>query len=166
MIGNEIVVTSPHGRKIEGIIAGTPKPGTMMQVKAAVAPIGGRFTYEVFGTTSVGGDGAPRELLILDIDAGQGFTYDSAYQDGKRGFLWAPLPGDELNVRKADISGTSSATEDLAIGQRLLIVDGTGKISPVAVGVIASPVVYPFVCLETLVDQPAETLVWCRVSMF
>ena len=42
---NVIVVTSPNGRKIEGIISGTPKPGTWMQIKPSVAPINGRFTW-------------------------------------------------------------------------------------------------------------------------
>ena len=52
-------------------------------------------------------------------------------------------------------------TEDLAIGDRLLVVQGTGLISKVAVGLIASPVSYPWQALETLVDQPAETLIHC-----
>ncbi len=161
MQGTEIIVASPYGRKIEGIISGTPKPGTMMQVKNT-AIINGRPTFETYAPGV--GDGAPRPLLILDIDAYQGFTYNDAYVTLTRGFVWALLPGDEVNVRKADISGTGSATEDVAIGQRHLIVDGTGKISSVAVGVIASPVVYPFIAMEVIVDQPAETLIHCMVS--
>lgn len=165
MKGNEIVVNSQYGKKIEGIISGTPKPGTLMQIKTAVEPVNGVHTWEAYnpvggGSPSLQGDGAPALTAVLDIDSLQGKGFDDAYVSGTRGFLWVPLPGDEINVRKADISGTGSATEDLAIGDRLLIVAGTGLVSKVAVGLIASPVAYPFQVMETLVDQPAETLVW------
>ena len=164
MKGNKIVVKSPFGRDGEGLVSGTPKPGTLMQIKASVEPVGGKFTYEAYAPGV--GDGAPRELIILTEDDYQGKTADDAYVSGTRCFLWFPLPGDELNVRKANISGTSSATEDLNIGERLLIVDGTGFVSPVAVGLANASAVYPFVALETLNDQAAEALVHCRVSMF
>lgn len=162
MKGQEVVIRADSQRKIEGIISGTPKPGTMMQLKASVEPVGGRHTYEAYAPGV--GDGAPQELLILDIDHLQGKTWDDAYVTATRGFLHSLVAGDEVNVRKADISGTGSALEDLNIGEKMLIVDGTGKASPLAVGVAASPVSYPFVTLETVTDQPAETLVWCRVT--
>ena len=170
MKGNAIVLTSPYGQKKEGVIDGTPKPGTCMQIKTATAvDSGGRHTFTTYspvtgGSPSLTGDGAPSLILLLQEDNSQGFSFDTAYVSGKRGSCWAPLPGDEVNVRKADISGTGSATEDLAIGDRLLIVGGTGMISKVAVGIIASPVSYPFQAMESLVDQPAETLVWCIVT--
>lgn len=160
--GADIVLNASTMKKIEGIISGTPKPGTIMQVKAATEPVMGRLTYETYAPGV--GDGAPRALYILDIDYTQGKTEADAYVSGTRGFLYALRNGDEVNVRKADISGTGSATEDLAIGDRCLVVDGTGMISKVAVGIIASPVSYPFVVQETLTDQPAESLVHCMVS--
>ena len=168
MKGNNIILTSPHGQPKEGTVSGTPKPGTLGQIKTAVEPIDGRPTWEIYapltgGNPSLAGDGAPGGIFIFDIDFDQGFSYDTAYVSGKRCFLWAPLPGDEVNVRKADITGTGTATEDVAIGDRLLVVQGTGFVSKVAVGLIASPVSYPFQALETLVDQPAETLIWCMV---
>ena len=163
MKGSNIVLKS-NGHKVEGIISGTPKPGTLMQIKASTEPVGGRYTYEAYAPAV--GDGAPRPLIILDTDFLQGKTESDAYVSGTRGFLQHLAPGDEVNVRKADISGTGSPTEDLNIGERLLVVDGTGMVSPLAVGIIASPVTYPFTCLETLVDQPAETLVHCFVSNY
>lgn len=162
---NEIVLKKmSDGQRIEGIISGTPKPGTFMQVKAATEPVGGRLTYEVYAPGT--GDGTPRQLLLLDIDDEQGKTADDAYVTGTRGFLHICLPGDEVRVRKADITGTGSAREDLAIGDRLLIVDGTGKAAKVAVGVANASAVYPLVSQQTLVDQPAETLVHVRISGF
>lgn len=163
-MGNAIVVNSPHGRKLEGIVSGTPKPGTWMQIKPSVAPVGGRHTWEAAGTSGNVGDGSPRLLAILDVDQYQGKTVDDAYVSGTRCFLWCPLPGDELNVRKADISGTSSALEDLNIGEKMLIVDGTGLSSPLAVGIVASPATYPMTVLETVTDQPAETLVHVMIN--
>lgn len=162
MKGNDIILNASTLKKVEGIISGTPKPGTMMQVKAATVAIGGRLTYEIYAPAA--GDGAPRELLILDIDYLQGKTVSDAYVSGTRGFLYALRTGDEVNVRKADISGTGSATEDVAVGDRFLIVDGTGMISKVAVGVVNAGAVYPFTAQETFVDQQAETLVHCVVN--
>lgn len=171
MKGTEIVVSAnPTGRKVEGLISGTPKPGTCMQIKTAVEPVGGRHTWEIYnpvagGSPSLAGDGAPALVAVLDIDHTQGKIFSDAYVSGTRGFIWIPGFGEELNVRKADITGTSSATEDVAIGDRLMIIQGTGFVSKIAVGLVASPVAYPFQSLETLVDQPVETLLWvifCR----
>lgn len=162
MKGTEIMLNASSQKKVEGIIADTSKPGTIMQVKASTEPVGGRLSYVAYAPGV--GDGAPRPLYILDTDYLQGKTYDDAYVSGTRGFLYALQPGDEVNVRKADISGTGSASEDLAIGDRCLVVDGTGKISKVAVGIANASAVYPFQVLETLTDQPAETLVHCRFS--
>lgn len=162
---NEIVLKKmSDGQRLEGIISGTPKPGTFMQIKAATEPVGGRYTYEVYAPAA--GDGTPRQLLILDIDDEQGKTNDDAYEDGKRGFLHVCMPGDVIKARKADIAGTGSAREDLAIGDRLLIVDGTGKVAKTAVGVANASAVYPLVSMQALVDQPAETLVMVQVSGF
>lgn len=158
--GNRILVAG-NARRIEGYINGTPKPGVMMQVHTT-APVGGRNYFTTYAPAA--GDGAPRAPLILDIDGVQGKTADDAYVSGKRGFLWALVAGDEVNVRKADITGTGSATEDVTVGMRLLVVDGTGMISTVAVGIIASPVSYPFVALEAITDQPAEMLVYCMCT--
>lgn len=165
-MGNAIVVTSPFGRKLEGIVSGTPKPGTWMQIKPSVAPINGRFTWEPAGTSGNVGDGAPRLLAILNIDLYQGKTADDAYVSGTRCFMWVPMPGDELNVRKADLSGTGTATEDLNVGEKMLIVDGTGLSSPVVVGVAASPIVYPMTVLEAVTDQPAEQLVHVQINHY
>lgn len=163
MKGNEIIAsTEPRGVFLEGIISGTPKPGTMMQVKASTEPVNGKFTYEAYAPAT--GDGAPQVTIVLREDHLQGKGVDDAYETGKRGFLYVPAAGEMLNVRKADISGTGSATEDLNIGEKLLIVDGTGKVSPVAVGIANAGVKYPFTAMETITDQPAEMLVYCMFN--
>ena len=76
--GNEIVLTSPYGRKMEGIIDGTPKPGTIMQIKAATAAVGGRLTWEVYNRDATG-NRPQGPIAVLDIDHLQGRTADDAY---------------------------------------------------------------------------------------
>lgn len=165
--GREIVTkTKDNNRIINGIIGDTSKPGTMMEIKPNVEPVGGLFTYRKYQPGT--GDGSPKELLILDLDPNQGKTETDAYVSGTVGRLYSLLPGDTVNVRKADISGTGSPTESDLIGDRLLIVDGTGLVANVAVGNEHAKSVRPFVVLETLAigDQQAESLVHCRVSGF
>lgn len=164
MKGQEIVVSAiPNGKIIEGIISGTPKPGTHMQVKNSVEPVNGRHTWETYAPGS--GDGSPRLTAILNIDHLQGKTYDDAYVTGTRCFLYIPAPGDEVNVRKANLSGTGTGVEDLNIGERMLIVDGTGMVSPVAVGIANTSFAnYPYTSLETVNDQQIEMLIWCMFT--
>lgn len=168
MKGTEIVVSAePRGRTYEGIVSGTPKPGTHAQIKTAVEPVQSRHTWEIWnpvagGNPSLGGDGARGgPITLFDINHNEGKLFSDAYVTATRCYLFMPHIGDECNVRKADIAGTSSVTEDLAIGDRLLVVQGTGLVSKVAVGLIASPPSYPWQVMETLVDQPVEWLFWC-----
>jgi hypothetical protein len=161
--GIEIVLSFVGGegrQRIEGIINTAQSPGTIMQMTTA-APIGGRFTFDVWAPGT--GDGTPGAQYILDTDGDEGKLFSDAYQAGKRGFLHQILPGDEVNVRKADIAGTGSATESVAIGDKFYVVDGTGKISKVAVGVLNANAQQKFQSQETLTNIAAETLVWCRV---
>lgn len=163
--GNCVVVSpQPRGTYLEGFISGSLKPGTHLQIQASTAAVGGKFTYEVYAPGT--GDGTPRPVLVLDMRTELGQTADTATVSGELYRIYAPVNGDELNVRKADISGTGSATEDLNIGERMLIVDGTGMVSPIAVGVANAAAVYPYTSLEAVTDQAAEQLVWCRFSPY
>lgn len=154
-LGNEIILSpEPRGRFFEGTIEGTPKPGTLMQIKAATEPVNGRYTYEAYNRAA---DGDRYPLLVLLPDHYQGKTATDAYVTGTRGFLYAPLPGDELNVLKGDVSGTA---DDFAIGDMLMIDDGTGKV----IATTGTPEAEPFVCLETVTDPTADQLVHVFVS--
>lgn len=129
-----------------------------MQIKAATEPdAGGRFTWEVYDKS---GSGAPGLIAVLDYDFAQGKTYNDAYEDGKRGFIYIPLPGDELNMLVADLSGTG-ATSDFAIGDLLIPQDGTGKLIDATVSGTASYTARPFQVLETYNDMAGDT--WLRV---
>lgn len=153
--GKEIIVSAdPKGVFLEGIISGTPKPGTCMQVKAATAMVGGRFTYEIYAP---GTDGDQRPVIVLLPDSLQGRLATDAYVTGTRGFLYCPAPGEELNMLMLDIAGTA---DDHAIGDILMIDSGTGQL----IITTGSPEMESFICLETAVDPAADALLLCMYT--
>src|SRR4051812_27733305 len=102
--GNEIIVTSnPKGMFLEGIVSGTPKPGTMMEIKPSAGYAANRFTWQVF---QPGTDGKKRLCVVLLPDQLQGKLATDAYVDGTRCFLYCPIPGEEMNILLADVAGT------------------------------------------------------------
>jgi hypothetical protein len=148
-MGNEIIVSAnPDKQFVEGVISGTPKPGTVMQIKSSAGLIGGRFTYEVYNPDA---DGDRRTVFILLPDYLQGALMTAAYVDGTRGFLYVPRAGEEFNMLLGDVAGTG----DVHTTGELLIVDkGTGKL----VATTGSPESEPFRLLETLSALTADTL--------
>lgn len=155
--GNEILVTAqPRGRFLEGIISGTPSPGTVMQIKEATEPVGGRHTWEVYDAAA---DGNQRLIAVLLQDTLQGKIATDAYEDGDRCFLYCPLPGDDMNML-VTASGTSTG-DSQAIGDLYIVEDGTGML----IATTGTPEAEPFVCLETVSDVTAAgTLVWCMFT--
>lgn len=155
--GSEIVVTSnPKGMFLEGLIDGTPKPGTMMQIKAATEPVNGRPTWTAYNRDA-DGDRPAGPVAILLPDHLQGKTTADAYVSGDRGFLYAPIAGEELNVLCANLTGTGSGTDDaFAIGDLLIPDDGTGKFLKTT----GSVEIEPFCVLETVAAIVADTLVF------
>lgn len=151
MKGSKIIVSAdPGGVFMEGIISGTPKPGTCMQQKAGVATVGGRFTYEAYAP---GTDGLARPVYILLPDVLQGGLYNTAYVSGDRGFLYSPRSGEDFNMLVLDIAGTA---DDIAIGSLWIINDGDGKL----VANTGSPNMISFQANEVVTDPVADTYVW------
>lgn len=147
--GNGIIVSAdPKGKFLEGIISGTDKPGTMMQIKAATAKQNGRFTWEAYNRSADGNRGI-RAILLHDDKQGQLAT--DAYVTGKRCFLYVPISGEEMNILFGNQSGTG---DDIAIGDYLIADDGTGKFykSPGSVDD------EPFIALEAVSDPTADQL--------
>ena len=121
-IGDGIIVSAePKGMYLEGIISGTPKPGTMMQLKAATAQVAGEYTWEVYNPNA---SGDPRLVAILLADELQGGVVSQAYVSGSRGFLYCPLPGEICNILVKDVAGTGDTH---AIGDRMYAEAGSGK---------------------------------------
>lgn len=155
--GNEIIVSAePRGRFLEGIVSGTPKPGTVMQIQAGTAADGnGKHTWEVFNADA---DGDQRLIAVLLPDWGQGKTATDAYVTGTRCFLYVPIAGEELNMLVANVSGTS---DTFSVGDVLMVDDGTGKL----IATTGSPESEPFIILEAVTTAlTADTLQWCMYT--
>lgn len=152
--GNTILIsTDPRGRKTEGYITGTPKPGIMLMLDVSEAERGGRFTWEPFNRTF---DAQMGLVAVLLEDELQGVNNDTAYVTGARCFLYFPLPGDELNMLFQNQAGTA---DDVAFGDYFVVDDGTGKM--LATTGTAADKSEPFQALEVVTDPTEDTLVHC-----
>lgn len=151
--GSEIISSSPpKGQFLEGIVSGTPKPGVIMELKAGVAPVNGRYTYQAFS----GSSGAKTPVIVLIEDKLQGKLATDAYVDGTRCFMYCPINGEELNMLFANIAGTGDA---FAIGDVMMTQTATGKLIADSSG--ASK---PFKCMETVAALTVDTLVHCMFT--
>lgn len=150
--GTEIIVSSePRGVFKECIVSGTPKPGTVMQIKAATEPVGGAFTYEAYDRAY---DAMPSPIAVLLPDRLQGKLETEAYTSGDRGFLYFPVAGEELNMIIENVAGTA---DDYAIGDLLEVNDGTGKLQDASTSTLNNRAA-PFTVLETITDPTADYL--------
>lgn len=148
--GNEIIVTSnPMGVRVEGVVSGTPKPGTVMEISAVAT--NGEKTFRVY---QPGTDGDRRPIFVLLPDHLQGKLATEAFTSGDRVQCYVPVAGEELNMLVADVSGTG---DDHAVGELLIVDTGTGKL----IATTGSPESEPFQLLETLTDPSADQLAWC-----
>lgn len=155
MLGNNIILTpEPRGRRSEAY-NGTEAdilPGTCVQfIAAGTEDSGGRLGVEPY---NVAASGTPKVVWVVDFDYLQGKTADDAIEAGKRLFLYAPLPGDELNMLVNDQSGTG-ASSDFSVGDPLKIEDGTGLLIDGALG--TAGISNPFECMENYSDMAADT---------
>ncbi len=160
-----IIVSTVHQQqKFEGIISGTPKPGTCMTLKNT-ALSGTRFTWEAFNAG--GRDGGFQIICVLLEDDKSGSNSGTAYTNGARGFLYCPASGEQLNMLVADLSGTASASELYSIGQLFTPQDAVGKLLPQ--NLASTPARKPFVSLEATVlssAYAADTLHWMMYTGF
>ena len=166
MRGSRVLISeNPRGRFLEGIVDGTPKPGTLMQVAATAVDGNGRHTWGVYDRDA-DGDNPAGPLAVL-LERGEGYTPftgsgasrvndgGTAYVAGDVCFLYCPLPGDETNLLWAT-SGTSTG-DSLTVAQIGMPEDGTGFILDTT-GVECEPVI----AMEALSDTVAGgTMVWC-----
>jgi hypothetical protein len=172
--GNCILITAdPKGYAEEIIVSGTPKPGTVMELKGSVAEIGGRRTFEAAGTTAANstysgmaadGNRIPIAVLLCAADPwgaaiNPWIGHDVAYADGDHGVVYYPSMGEELNMLIKDESGTG-ADQDFSVGDKLIVDDGTGKLLRSA----STPESEPFIILEALTDLAADVLAPCQYT--
>ncbi len=151
-LGNKIIVSgNPLGIFKEGIISGTPKPGTCMEIKQTATLTAGRPTYQAWTKAT----GAYGQVVVL-CEGGQGQDADTAYVTGTRGFLYCPIPGDVLNLRVANQGGTA---EDANIGDLFAITQTTGLL------IHNSANVFPcFTAIEDKASAGGEYLLACEFN--
>lgn len=154
--GNSIIVTAePRGRRMWCKIDGTPSPGVVMTPKPGTTiDSNGTIEMEPAGVTAglMTADGTRIPIAVLLEDSRQGKTVSDAYADGDLAEVYYPLPGEELNIRFLNQSGTG---DDVVAGTTLMIVDdGTGQIIPTT----GSPESEPFLALESITDPTADQL--------
>jgi hypothetical protein len=156
MKGSVILLASnPRGLFLEGIMYGTPYPGTLMTVKAATEPVGTKYTWEPYNTD---GNGV-RNLIAVLLEPFHGASYSTIYASGERCRLYVPAMGEEMNML-VSASGTGTG-DSVAIGDLLIPVDGTG----VLIKTTGTPEIEPFLCLETAADVVAAgTLLHCMYT--
>jgi hypothetical protein len=161
-IHETILVFGKSGRILEGIVSGTPYPGTVMQRKAATEPVGGAYTYEAYNRDADGNRPAGALWVLLEpgvLDPSKLIT--DAYADGARCRLYCPVPGDWL-LMLVSKAGTGTG-DSIAIGDILIVDDGTGYL----VATTGSPENEPFSAIETMSDVEADgTLTLCEFTGF
>lgn len=151
--GSGIIISAdPKGEFKEGIVSGTPKPGTVMEI-SSFTMVGGRFTWQAFSPTS----GNRRLIAVLLPDDLQGQLASSAYVTGTRCFLYCPVAGEELNMLLADVAGTA---DDHTAGETLIVQTTTGKL----IATTGSPQSEPFRLCETVTDPTSDTLAHCMYT--
>jgi len=149
-LGKNIIVSGePKGKNLDVIVDGTPKPGTLMTLKAATEPVSGMHTYEAFNRDA---DGDLAEIAILLPDVEQGIDELTAFATGTVGKVYFPLMGETVNALVANLAGTADA---FAIGDYLIVDNGTGKL----IATTGSPQSEPFKVLETVAGLTADKLV-------
>lgn len=151
--GRTILITAhPQGRFLEGTILGTPKPGVVMSIETPFYE-GGWHRWEPFA----GSSGHRGLIAVLLEDKLQGKTVDDAYVTGTRGFLYCPIPGEELNMLIADVEGTGDTHLVL---EQLMVQTATGKLIAQS-----SPEAEPFILLQAIATaQTADTLYPCMFT--
>lgn len=147
--GTIILTPNPKGTFINGIVSGTPKPGTVLQIVPGTAKVGNRLTWRV---PTLAADGERTLIAVLIEDNLQGKTVSDAYVTGTECTLYCPVPGEELNVLFNNVAGTG---DDVAVGDKLIVDTGTGKFN-VTTG---TPESEPFHATEAVTDPTADTLV-------
>lgn len=151
---NTIVAESePKGKFYEGIISGTPLPGTAMQIQAGTLDKSGTYTWEALNQNAgAGATTDPRLCAILCEDDLQGGVVSQAYVSGRRGKIYCPLPGELVNILVADVAGTGDTH---TVGDRVVATLGTGKFATQA----TSANLAQFTLLESTAALTADTLI-------
>ncbi len=157
--GNRIVVNPDAKGAYEwGYVATAEYPGTIMQIDPSVALKAGKHTWVPYNRDA-DGDRPKGPFAVLVEDLYQSRAATTALTAGEIAKMYIPLPGDELNLLFFNQTGTA---DDIALGDLLIVDDGTGKVFKSA----STPETEVAVALEAIVDPVADQLLWSRWSGF
>jgi hypothetical protein len=148
-----IVSSNPLGRFDECIFDVAVKPGQCVTLKAAVEPVAGKFTYQLYNRAA-SGDRAAVAIVLENELMGKGC--DVTWNAGEQGRIYFPAQGEFFQMLVKNIAGTGDA---FAIGDPLMIEDGSGKLID-ATGSDSEP----FEVLETSAAITEDTLILCKYT--
>ena len=159
--GNNILVNGEHGKgRYMPLFNGTGGdlyPGTIVQIDTSVALRAGVHTAVVYDR---GADGdnpqGPHVVALETMQKLAGRTMTDAIPSGEMFEGYAPLPGDELNLRVKD-ADTGTSLNDVAAGTLLMVDDGTGYL----IATTGSPEQEVAQLLEAASDLAGAELAWC-----
>jgi len=155
--GNKIVVNPDARGHFEwGYLAGSYKPGMILQIDPSVALKAGKHTWTVYDRAA-DGDQPKGPFAVLDYEPYLGRDANTAYASGDFAKMYFPQDGDELNLLVTNLTGTA---DDHAVGEIMMVDDGIGML----VATTGSPETEVAVLLEAITDPSADTLAWCRWS--
>jgi hypothetical protein len=146
-----IVLTAhPQGKFLEGVVSGTPLPGTIMQIVGGTAQQEERFTWQ---SANLAASGNWLMQAVLREDDNQGGTASTAYVSGTRCEMYVPISGEEMNCLYGLGSGTSNS---LTPGTNLMVSSGQG----ILITSTGSPQQIAWMSYDTLTSVAADTLAW------
>lgn len=161
MRDNKIVINVPARGKREEYIVKTGEThyvGMIVCIDPTESMVMGRFVWKIYNRAADGDNPAgPLAVVTEDYLRQQvvsGASPLPSYTAGQRGFLYIPLPGDEINLCFANLSGTG---DDHPAGEAAMVDDGTGKL----IVETGSPKQVVAVTLEAVTDPTTDTLIWC-----
>jgi len=143
-VSSILLEAAPRGKYFEGVVTGTPSPGTVMELSPNSTEVGGRFQWRVF---QPGTDGKRRIIAVLLESRLSGKTPSDAYANGEWGCFYCPVPGEELYMLVKD-PNAGTGTTSAGVGTLLAVDSGTGVLQ-LAVGTEES---LPFVLAENVTD--------------
>lgn len=149
--GNTIVIASnPQGKFLSGVVSGTPKPGTAMEIQTPFY----RGNQHLWRAYQPGTDGDRRVVAVLIEDEEQGIGIDTAFVDGTQCRLYCPIPGEELNMLYKNVAGTA---DDVLALDMMILDSGTGKL----IVTTGTPESEPFQALAAVTDPTEDVLIPC-----
>lgn len=148
-----VLATNPQGKFLSGVVSGTPKPGTVMEIQTPFY----RGNQHLWRAYQPGTDGLRRLIAVLVEDEEQGIGITTAFVDGTQCKLYCPIAGEELNMLFMNVSGTA---DDVVAGDTMIVDSGTGKL----IVTTGSPQSEPFRALAAITDPTEDVLLPCTYT--